>query len=121
MSDLELVRGTFDLIILKTLSWGPLHGLGVLRAIEGLTEERLQIEEGALYPALHRLEQKRWLAAEWGLTENNRRAKYYRLTALGRKQLANEVSRWARYAEAIAMVLDANAAQVARVSGSATK
>jgi DNA-binding PadR family transcriptional regulator len=72
-TDLELVRGTFDLLILKTLSWGPMHGLGVLRWIEGVTENRLQIEEGALYPALHRLEQRGWIDAEWGYSESNRR------------------------------------------------
>ncbi|MBL0939158.1 MAG: PadR family transcriptional regulator [Gemmatimonadaceae bacterium] len=109
-SDLELVRGTFDLILLKTLSWGPMHGLGVLRWIEQTTGQRLQIEEGALYPALHRLEQKKWLSAEWGLTENNRKAKYYKLTALGRRQLVQEVSRWTRYVEAVGMVLDAKGA-----------
>lgn len=109
-TDLELVRGTFDLILLKTLSWGPMHGLGVLRWIEHTTGQRLQIEEGALYPALHRLEQKKWLAAEWGYSENNRRAKYYRLTALGRRQLATEVSRWTRYTEAVRMILAADGA-----------
>lgn len=109
--DLELVRGTFDLILLKTLSWGPMHGLGVLRWIEQTTGQRLQIEEGALYPALHRLEQRKWLSAEWGLTENNRKAKYYRLTPLGRRQLVEEVSRWARYTEAVGMILDAQGAQ----------
>ena len=108
VTDLELVRGTFDLILLRTLSWQPMHGLGVLRWIEQTTGDRLQIEEGALYPALHRLEQKKWLAAEWGYTENNRRAKYYRLTALGRKQLVAETSRWARYTEAVAMILAAD-------------
>lgn len=109
--DLELVRGTFDLILLKTLSWGPMHGLGVLRWIEQTTGQRLQIEEGALYPALHRLEQRKWLSAEWGLTENNRKAKYYRLTSLGRRQLVQEVSRWTRYTEAVGMILDAQGAQ----------
>lgn len=109
-TDLELVRGTFDLILLKTLSWGPMHGLGVLRWIEHTTGQRLQIEEGALYPALHRLEQKKWLTAEWGYSENNRRAKYYRLTALGRRQLATEVSRWTRYTEAVRMILAADGA-----------
>jgi transcriptional regulator len=105
--DLELLRGTFDLIILKTLSWGPMHGLGVLRWIEEVTGHRLQIEEGALYPALHRLEQRRWLDAEWGLTGNNRKAKYYRLTPLGRRQLAAELSKWARYTEAVQMLIAA--------------
>lgn len=109
-NDLELVRGTFDLILLRTLSWEPMHGLGVLRWIEQTTGQRLQIEEGALYPALHRLEQKKWLVAEWGYTENNRRAKYYRLTALGRKQLVAETSRWTRYTEAVAMILAADGA-----------
>ena len=109
-TDLELVRGTFDLILLKTLSWGPMHGLGVLRWIEHTTGQRLQVEEGALYPALHRLEQKKWLTAEWGYSENNRRAKYYRLTALGRRQLATEVSRWTRYTEAVRMILAADGA-----------
>ena len=109
-NDLELIRGTFDLILLRTLSWEPMHGLGVLRWIEQTSGQRLQIEEGALYPALHRLEQKKWLTAEWGYTENNRRAKYYRLTALGRKQLVAEVSRWSRYTEAVAMILAADGA-----------
>lgn len=105
--DLELVRGTFDLILLKTLSWGPKHGLGVVRWIEDITNKQLQVEEGALYPALHRLEQKKWLAAEWGYTEKNRRAKYYRLTERGRKQLATEASRWARYTAAVGLILTA--------------
>jgi PadR family transcriptional regulator, regulatory protein PadR len=105
--DLDLVRGTFDLIILKTLSWGPMHGLGVLRWIEDVTQQRLQIEEGALYPALHRLEQRGWLDAEWGYTENNRKAKYYRLTPLGRRQLTAELSKWERYTEAVGMIVTA--------------
>ncbi len=109
MSDeeLELVRGTFDLLILKTLSWGPQHGLGVLRWIEDVTHNRLQIEEGALYPALHRLEQRGWVDATWRVTDNNRKARYYRLTPRGRKQLVAEESRWERYTEAVAMVLTA--------------
>jgi transcriptional regulator len=109
-SDLELIRGTFDLLILKTLSWGPRHGLGVLRWIETVTEQRLLIEEGALYPALHRLEQRGWVSAEWGFSESNRRAKYYRLTPLGRRQLTAELSRWARYTEAVGMVIAARGA-----------
>jgi transcriptional regulator len=105
--DLDVIRGTLDLLILKTLSWGPMHGLAVLRWIEQTSREKLSIEEGALYPALHRLEQKRWLDAEWGVTEQNRSAKYYRLTARGRKQLADEVSRWTRYTEAVGHILAA--------------
>ena len=108
--DLDLLRGTLDLLILKTLSWGPMHGLGVLRWIERATDDRLQIEEGALYPALHRMEQRGWLDATWGLTEKNRKAKFYRLTPAGRRQLAAEVSRWAQYAEVVGMVLAARSA-----------
>jgi PadR family transcriptional regulator PadR len=106
-TDLELLRGTLDLLILKTLTWGPMHGLAVLRWIEQGSRETLRIEEGALYPALHRLEQKKWLDAEWGYTEQNRSAKFYRLTALGRKQLAAEISKWTRYTQAVGYVLAA--------------
>ncbi|MHB1224658.1 MAG: PadR family transcriptional regulator [Gemmatimonadaceae bacterium] len=107
---MDLVRGTLDLLVLKTLSWGPMHGLGVLRWIERTTHERLQVEEGALYPALHRMEQKGWLTAEWGVTENNRKAKFYRLTAAGRRQLVAERSRWEHYTEAVHLVLTAESA-----------
>ena len=86
---MDLIRGTLDMLVLKALSWGPCHGLDVLRWIEGTTRQHLQVEEGALYPALHRMERKGWLAAEWGISENNRRAKYYRLTPAGRRQLEN--------------------------------
>jgi transcriptional regulator len=109
--DLDLLRGTLDLLVLKTLSWGPMHGLAVLRSIERTTRERLQIEEGALYPALHRMERKGWLDAEWGFTENNRKAKYYRLTAAGRRQLAAELSKWSRYTEVMQLVLTARGAR----------
>jgi transcriptional regulator len=105
---LDLVRGTFDLLILKALSWGPMHGLGVLRWLETTTRDRLQIEEGALYPALHRLEQRGWLDAEWDLTERGRKAKFYRLTSAGRKALAAEISKWNRYADVVQVVLTAD-------------
>jgi transcriptional regulator len=105
--DLELLRGTLDLFVLKTLSWGPMHGLAVLQWIERTTNQRLQIEEGALYPALHRMEAKGWLDAEWGHTDVGRRAKFYRLTAAGRRQLTAEVSKWQRYSEAVAMLIAA--------------
>jgi transcriptional regulator len=108
--DLELLRGTLDLLVLRTLSWGPMHGLGVLRWIERATGDRLQVEEGALYPALHRMERRGWLEAEWGYTERNREAKFYRLTPVGRKQLAAELSRWSRYTEAVALLLAAEGA-----------
>jgi PadR family transcriptional regulator PadR len=106
--DLDLLRGTLDLMILKTLSWGPMHGLAVLRWIERVTGDRLQIEEGALYPALHRMEQKGWLDATWGYTEKNRKAKFYRLTPRGRRQLADELSKWSRYTEAMSLLLAAS-------------
>ncbi|MGH7717375.1 MAG: PadR family transcriptional regulator [Gemmatimonadaceae bacterium] len=105
--DLDLLRGTLNLLILKTVSWGPMHGLAILRWIERATRDRLQIEEGALYPALHRMEQKGWLDAEWGHTDRNRQAKFYRLTPAGRRQLAAELSKWSRYTEAVGLVLTA--------------
>ncbi len=110
-ADLELVRGTLDLILLKTIAWGPIHGLGIARWIEQTTDDQLVVEEGALYPALHRLEQKRLLRAEWGLTEQNRRAKYYQLTERGRAHLATEVSRWTRYTAAVGRILAAPGAR----------
>ena len=103
--DLDLLRGTLDLLILKTLSWGPMHGLAVLRWIEDVSKQKLQIEEGALYPALHRLEVRGLLRSEWGASENNRRAKYYRLTALGRRELAAEAAYWSRVAAAVTRVM----------------
>lgn len=105
--DLDVIRGTLDLLILKSLSWGPMHGLGVLRWIEDGSRQALQIEEGALYPALHRMAQKGWLESEWGYSDQGRRARFYRLTAAGRKQLAAELSRWSRYTDAVGMVLAA--------------
>ena len=105
--DLDLLRGTLDLLLLKTLSWGPMHGFAIVRWIEDVTHERLQIEEGALYPALHRMEQKGWLAADWGYTDAGRKAKFYRLTAAGRRQLEAEVGEWKRISVAIAMALQA--------------
>jgi|SRR3954451_3572284 len=110
-SDLDLVRGTLDLLVLKTLSWGPMHGLGVTRWIEQATKEELQIEEGALYPALHRMEEKGWLEAEWGYTERNRKAKFYRLTSRGRKHLAAELTRWSRYTRVVGLVISAATAE----------
>jgi PadR family transcriptional regulator, regulatory protein PadR len=105
--DLDLLRGTLDLLILKTLSWSPMHGLSVLRWIEEVSKQKLQIEEGALYPALHRMEQKKWLDAEWGYTDQNRKAKFYRLSPVGRRQLTAELSKWSRYTEAVGHVLAA--------------
>jgi transcriptional regulator len=109
-TELDLVRGTLDLLVLKALSWGPMHGLAVLRWIEQTTRDQLLIEEGALYPALHRMEEKGWLDAEWGCTDRNRRAKFYRLTSSGRKQLASELTRWSRYTGVVDLVLAARGA-----------
>src|ERR671922_403845 len=86
-SSLDLLQGSLDVIVLKTLSWQPMHGFGIARWIQRVTDDAFQIEEGSLYPALYRMENKGWVKAEWGTTENNRRAKYYRLTAAGRRQL----------------------------------
>ena len=108
--DLDVVRGTLDLLILKTLSWGPMHGLAVMRSIEQTTRDQLQVEEGALYPALHRMEDKGWLDAEWGLTDRNRKAKFYRLTTSGRKHLTAELARWSRYTSVVGLVLNARGA-----------
>jgi transcriptional regulator len=106
-TSLSLIRGTVDLLILKALSGGDRHGYAVSEWIRSATAGTLLIEEGTLYPALHRLEAKGWIEAEWGLSENNRKAKYYRLTAEGRRQLAEERVQWGRYAEAVARALDA--------------
>src|SRR5215472_8304657 len=91
---IELLQGTLDMLILRTLQWGPQHGHGIGQAIRARSENALQIEHGSLYPALHRLEEKGWLAAEWKASEANRRARYYKLTAAGKRQLAREQSQW---------------------------
>ena len=104
---LDLLQGTLDLLILKTLSWGPRHGYAVARWIHATTEDTLRVEEGALYPALHRLERRGLIASEWGLSENNRRAKYYELTPPGRAQLQAQSASWARYSAAVGKVLAA--------------
>lgn len=104
---LELVRGTLDVLILKALMWGPLHGYAITNFIRQVSEEVLLIEEGTLYPALWRLESKKFLEAEWGLSENNRKAKFYKLTTKGRRQLQEELQTWEAYSSAIAKVLSA--------------
>lgn len=105
--ELDIVRGTLDLLVLKSLSWEPLHGFGIANAIRRHTDKALLVEEGALYPALYRMESKGWIRAEWGLSENNRRAKYYELTSSGRRHLKAEISTWKAYAEAVAKVIEA--------------
>jgi len=106
-TDVELLQGTLDVLVLKTLSWGPRHGYAVVRWIQQVTGDVLVVEEGSLYPALHRLERKGWIASEWGVSENNRRAKFYRLTAAGRAHLRAETQVWKRYAAAVTRVLEA--------------
>jgi transcriptional regulator len=105
--DLDLLQGTLDVMILKALSWGPMHGFGVAKWVRSTTGDVLQIEDSALYPALHRMEHRGLIDADWGLTENKRRAKYYRLTAKGRSQLRARVSSWDRYARAVSQVIHA--------------
>ncbi|HLM44359.1 PadR family transcriptional regulator [Archangium sp.] len=106
-SSLELLQGTLDVLILKSLSWGPAHGYAVADLVRARSGEELKVEEGALYPALHRLEKRGLLEAEWGVSENNRRAKFYRLTAAGRAHLRAETQVWKRYAAAVTRVLEA--------------
>jgi len=103
---LDLLQGTLDVLILKTLSWQPMHGYAVSRWIRQRTDDVLAVEDAALYQALHRLERRGWVEAEWGLSENNRRAKYYQLTAEGRQQLRAEAVTWKRYADAVFKVLE---------------
>ena len=102
----ELLQGTLDMLILKTLIRGPMHGYAVAEFIQQTSEDVLRVEEGALYPALHRLELRGLLAAEWGISENNRRAKYYRITSAGRRQLASEAGRWRRLSAAIERIME---------------
>src|SRR5690349_16666862 len=104
---LDLLQGTLDLLVLRTLIFGPRHGHAIAHAIKHTSEHELLVEHGALYPALQRLEQRRWIAGKWGVSSNNRRARFYALTALGRKQLVKETGKWKRLATAIARVLDA--------------
>jgi len=107
----ELLQGTLDMLILKSLARGPQHGYSVARWIQSTTDDALTVEEGSLYPALHRMERRGWASSEWGQSESNRRAKYYRLTAAGRAQLQREVHAWERLVAAITLVLNANTAE----------
>jgi PadR family transcriptional regulator PadR len=101
----DVLQGTLTLLVLRTLAHGPMHGYGITLHIHRVSNEILRVEEGSLYPALHRMEQEGWIAAEWRASENNRRARYYSLSAKGRKQLAKEEESWARLTEAVASVL----------------
>jgi len=110
--DVSLMRGTLDLLILKALSWGPRHGYAVAEWIEQATHTTLLVGEGTLYPALHRLEKRGWVQSDWGISENNRRAKYYRLTTNGRRRLGEETASWNRLAQAIALSLAATPQEI---------
>jgi PadR family transcriptional regulator PadR len=101
----DTLQGTLALLVLKTLQRGSMHGWGITMHIQQISDQVLQVEEGSLYPALHRMEQEGWIVAEWGMSDNNRRARYYRLTAAGRKQLVAEEKQWAKLTNAVAQVL----------------
>ena len=105
LSRIELLQGTLDMIILQTLRWGPRHGYGIIQQIRATSRDALQVDTGSLYPAMHRLEKRGWVAADWQLSENRQRVRIYRLTAGGRKQLAAERSRWAQLNRAIASIM----------------
>ena len=105
---IELLQGTLDLLILKAVNLEPLHGLGIARRIEQVTHGTFQVKPGSLFPALHRMEEQGWVASSWGESENRRRAKYYKITASGRRQLESETKRWNRISLAIGRALEAN-------------
>ena len=102
---LDLLQGTLDMLILKAVSLGPLHGYGVLLRIQQISNQRLRIEQGSLYPALYRLEAQGWIASEWGASDNNRKAKFYRLTTAGRRRLQSETARWNEMSDVIGAIL----------------
>ncbi len=112
MPPLELLQGTLDMLILKAVSLGPLHGYGVLLRIQQISQDRLKIEQGSLYPALYRLEAQGWIASEWGESENKRKAKYYRLTAAGKRRLEAETAKWNEMAGVIAAILETARSEV---------
>ena len=105
--DIDLIQGTLNVLILKTLSWGPMNGYAIAQWVRQATLGEIELEEGALYPALHRMEHREWIEYEWGLSENNRRAKYYKLTPLGRRILRQRTQGWERLVTAVGRVLDA--------------
>ena len=111
---LELLQGTLDMLILRTLQWGPQHGHGIGQAIRQQSDALLNVETGSLYPALHRLEKRGWLKSEWGVSEANQRARYYQLTAAGKKQLVREEDRWARLVDAIGRIMNPARANTAK-------
>jgi PadR family transcriptional regulator PadR len=111
-SQIDLLQGTLDMLILKAVSLGPLHGYGVLLRIQQISKDRLEIQQGSLYPALYRLEHQGWIVSEWGESDNNRRAKYYRLSAAGKRKLQSETEKWNRTADVIAGILRATPEEI---------
>jgi transcriptional regulator len=109
-ADIDVLQGTLDLLILKAVSLEPMHGWGIAQRIQQISRDALQVNQGSLYPALHRLEDRGWITAKWGTSENNRKARFYRLTAAGRAQLATETANWERFALAVQLVLNAEPA-----------
>jgi PadR family transcriptional regulator, regulatory protein PadR len=105
--DVDVLQGTLDMLVLKALTWGPMHGYSILAWLRRTTDERLRLEDAALYPALHRMEARGLIGAEWGVSENNRKAKFYRLTTKGRRELRNEAESWDRYVSVIAKIMGA--------------
>lgn len=110
LESVPVLQGTLDMLILKALAWNPNHGFGILRHLEDVTGEELRVEEGALYPALHRMQARGWLEAEWGVSENNRRARFYRLSAAGEQELRKRVTDWQRIVRVISLVLEGSPA-----------
>ena len=108
----DLLQGTLDMLVLKAVSLGPLHGYGVLLRIQQISQDRLEVQQGSLYPALYRLEHEGWIAGEWGQSENKRRARYYRLTPAGRRRLEAETKKWRQFAEVIGVILNTAAEEV---------
>jgi PadR family transcriptional regulator, regulatory protein PadR len=102
----EVLQGTLDMLILRTLQWGPHHGYGIVQALRANSGDALQVETGSLYPALHRLERQGWVRSEWKRTESNQRARFYRITAAGKKQLASDLGRWQRIVQTVASIID---------------
>ena len=105
MSQIDLLQGTLDLLVLRTLQLGPTHGWDIAQRIQQVSRDVLRVGQGSLYPALHRLEDRGWISSEWGASDNNRRAKFYRLTPAGRKRLASETAEWERFTGAVALIL----------------
>jgi len=106
---IELLQGTLDMLILRAFQWGPAHGYGIVQTLRSSSGDALQVETGSLYPALHRLERQGWVSAEWKLTESNQRAKFYRITATGKKQLAADLGRWQQMVDVIGSIMRADA------------